>query len=189
MEVPAPDDATLTGWIGAPIAEVYRALLPDPSDARVAAAIGHYRARYDDVGWSENQVYPGVPQFLAALRPLGFRALLATSKLELAAARIARHFGFETSLDAIYGAAPDGARSHKPDLIAHIVERERLDPARTVMLGDRHHDVAGARANQLRCLGITYGYGDRAELEAAGATWVCDDLAEALRVLEAAARA
>ena len=104
----------------------------------------------------------------------------------MAAIRIARHFEFASALDAVYGAELDGARSHKPELVAHIVARERLDPARTVMLGDRHHDVAGARENGLRSLGITYGYGDRAELEAAGATWVCDDLVEALGVLDAA---
>jgi phosphoglycolate phosphatase len=186
MDVPPPDDATLTGWIGAPIADVYRALLPDPTEARVAAGIAHYRARYDDVGWRENRVYPGVPEFLAALRPRGFRVVLATAKLQVSAIRIAQHFEFSSALDAIYGAEPGGARSHKPDLIEYIVARERLSPARAVMLGDRHHDVSGARAHGLRSLGITYGYGDRAELVAAGATWVCDDLEEALAVLDAA---
>jgi phosphoglycolate phosphatase len=67
-----------------------------------------------------------------------------------------------------------------------VLRAEALAPARTLMLGDRRHDVEGARANGLRSIGVTYGYGDRAELEAAGATWVCDDLDAVLAVLDGA---
>ena len=70
------------------------------------------------------------------------------------------------------------------ELLAYVLAREGLAPARTIMLGDRRHDVEGARANGMACLGVTYGYGDRAELEQAGATWICDDLAAALAVLD-----
>jgi phosphoglycolate phosphatase len=114
------------------------------------------------------------------------RAVLATSKPRVFAVRIARHFGFEAALDAIYGSELDGTRGRKSELLAHVLAEEGVAPERAVMLGDRRHDVEGARANGLRSLGVTYGYGDRAELEAAGATWICDDLAAALAVLDAA---
>jgi phosphoglycolate phosphatase-like HAD superfamily hydrolase len=94
----------------------------------------------------------------------------------------------QPGLDAIYGAELDGTRARKGALIAHVLRSERALPESTVMLGDRRHDVEGARANGLRSLGVTYGYGDRAELEGAGATWICDDLATALAVLDAAVR-
>ena len=181
-----PDDAALAAWIGAPLDDVFRTLLPEPSPERVAATIERYRERFDDIGWRENQVYAGVPEFLAALRRRGFRAVIATSKPRVFAVRIAEHFGFAGALDAIYGSELDGTRGRKAELIAHVLAQEGVLPARAVMLGDRRHDVAGARANGVRCLGITYGYGDRTELERAGATWVCDDLVEALAVLEAA---
>jgi phosphoglycolate phosphatase len=34
--------------------------------------------------------------------------------------------------------------------------------------------VEGARACGVASIGVTWGYGSRAELEAAGATWICE---------------
>ena len=186
LGVPPPTETRLTRCIGPPLEDTFQELLPDPTPARVAAAISHYRERFDAVGWRENRVYPDVPVFLAALRERGVRALVATSKPHVFATRIARHFGFEAGLAAIYGAELDGTRARKAELLAHVLARESLAPERTVMLGDRHHDIEGARANGMACVGVTYGYGDRAELEQAGATWICDDLAAALAVLDSA---
>jgi phosphoglycolate phosphatase len=183
----APDDETLVRWIGAPLAEVFAALLPEPSAACVACAIEHYRERFDRIGWRENQIYAGVPEFLAGLRARGLRSLVVTSKARPFAERIARHFGLAGILDGIHGAELDGTRTSKTELIGYVLASEGLSPGHAVMLGDRHYDVIGARANGVRSLGVTYGYGQRAELEAAGATWVCDDLVEALAVLDAAA--
>jgi len=181
----APPAARLARCIGPPLEDSFAELLPDPTPARVTAAIAHYRVRYDDIGWCENRLYPDTLHFLAALRARGVRTLLATSKGREIATRIAHHFGLAASLDAIYGAELDGTRARKADLLAHVLAQEGLAPERTVMLGDRRHDVEGARANGMACLGVTYGYGDRAELEQAGATWICDDLTAALAVLDA----
>jgi len=40
------------------------------------------------------------------------------------------------------------------------------------MVGDREHDILGAKACKVSALGVLYGYGDRAELEDAGADWI-----------------
>jgi len=186
LGAPIPDGATLARCIGPPLRNAFAALLPDPSPERIELAIARYRERFDRIGWRENRVYGDVPRFLDALRARGVRTLLATSKPTVFAVRIARHFGFEPALDAIYGSELDGRLGDKAELLAHVLAQERLSPARAVMLGDRRHDVEGARANGLRSLGVTYGFGDRAELSAAGATWICDDLREALAVLDAA---
>jgi phosphoglycolate phosphatase len=186
LGAPAPDDARLARCIGPPLEDSFGELLPEPTAARVAAAVEHYRERFERIGWRENRVYAEVPEFLAALRARRVRALMATSKPHVFASRIARHFGFADALDAVYGAELDGSRGRKPELLAHVLRAEALAPAHTLMLGDRRHDVEGARANGLRSIGVTYGYGDRAELEAAGATWVCDDLDAVLAVLDGA---
>jgi phosphoglycolate phosphatase len=186
LGAPVPPEAELARCIGPPLGDSFRALLPDPTAARVAAAIDQYRVRFDRIGWRENRVYAGVPGFLAAVRERGFRTVVATSKPRVFAQRIARHFELDAQLDAIYGAELDGTRGRKPELLAHVLTLEGVAPERAVMVGDRRHDVEGARAHGLRSLGVTYGYGDRDELAAAGATWICDDLEEALAVLDAA---
>jgi phosphoglycolate phosphatase len=101
--------------------------------------------------------------------------LVATSKPAAVARRMLTHIGLAQKFRAIYGAAVDGVLSHKPELIAYILATQGLDPATTVMIGDRSFDIFGAHANELRAIGVLWGYGDRAELEQAGA----DALAEA----------
>jgi phosphoglycolate phosphatase len=186
LGAPVPSEGELARQIGPPLEDTFRALLPDATAPRVAAAIEQYRVRFDRIGWRENRVYPQVPGFLAALRARGLRTVVATSKPHLFAARIARHFELAPQLDAIYGSELDGTRGRKPELLAHILACEGIPPERAIMVGDRHHDVEGARAHGMRSLGVTWGFGDRAELHAAGATWICDDPTEALAVLDRA---
>ena len=64
-------------------------------------------------------------------------------------------------------------RSNKADLIAHILSRESLSPETVVMVGDRLHDMVGAKANGVLAVGVLWGYGSREELESAGATVIC----------------
>jgi phosphoglycolate phosphatase len=84
------------------------------------------------------------------------------------------HFGVAHLFTGIYGSEPGGALDHKPELIAHILAREAIDPATACMSGDRHYDISGAHANRVRAIGVLWGYGSREELEQAGA----DALAE-----------
>ncbi len=111
--------------------------------------------------------------------------MLATSKRRVFAERILDHTGLATRFAAVHGSEPGGALDHKPELIAHILARHDLDAAACVMVGDRRHDIAGARANGMRGLGVLWGYGAREELEAAGA----DALVAAPHDLAAAALA
>jgi phosphoglycolate phosphatase len=181
LGVTPPADADLLRCIGPPLAHSFSELLGCARDAaRVASAIGHYRERFDARGWRENLVYPDILPALDAARQAGWRCLVATSKPTLFAERIASHFGLRERLDGVYGSSFDGRHSEKPELLAHILEVEQLDPQRTVMVGDRRHDVEGARANGVACIGVLWGYGSRDELVQAGAHLLCDAPGELL---------
>ncbi len=90
------------------------------------------------------------------------------------ARRLLAHLGLAARFRAIYGAASDGVLAHKPELLAYVLATQGLDPAATVMIGDRSFDISGAHANEVRAIGVLWGYGGREELEQAGA----DALAE-----------
>ncbi len=180
----APDDDTLAACIGPPLADTFGKLLPDPTPERVERAIAFYRERFSETGWSENEVYPHVPGLLAAIGARGWRSHVATSKPTVFADRITRHFALRDHFGAVYGSELDGTRSAKGDLLAHILEAEAAHPARTVMIGDRRHDVEGAKAVGATSIGVTWGYGPRDELERAGADFVCDSAADVLACLE-----
>ena len=175
----------IAAMIGPPIEEMMQLMLARYGDDRVAEGVAAYRADYGARGLLASAPYPGIPEALDALRAAGARLMLATSKRRVFAERILDHTGLAPRFAAVHGSEPGGALDHKPELIAHILARHDLDPAACVMVGDRRHDIAGARANGMRGLGVLWGYGAREELEAAGA----DALVAAPHDLAAAALA
>lgn len=141
-------------------------------------AVTVYREYYADRGLFENTVYPGIPQMLEALRAQGKTLAVATSKPEGFSVRILEHFGLAQYFDRIAGASMDQSRSRKADVIRYALSGlPQAHPQTTVMVGDREHDVLGAREAGLPCVGVLYGYGDRPELEAAGALSIAADVA------------
>lgn len=180
-----PPQATLDRFIGPPLADGFAQLLGVPRESdRVGQAVARYRERFDERGWRENRVYPGVPELLDAVRERGWRCFVATSKPTVFARRILSHFGLRERLDGVYGSGLDGRLGSKPELVAHVLASEAVTPQRAVMVGDRRHDVEGARANGVASVGVLWGYGSRAELESAGADRVCEDPSELLDALD-----
>lgn len=149
--------------------EVMARVLRPYEDSRIEEAIHLYRARYGAIGLYEATVYPGVDDMLHLLAQAGIGLILATSKLRSFAEQVLVHFGLAGHFRSIYGSEPGGALDRKSDLLAHLLARERLNPQVVVMIGDRSHDVAGARANGVRAIGALWGYGSRQELISAKA--------------------
>jgi len=184
MRLASPGDAALRKFIGPPLHETFREILGSDDPGRIQMALGLYRERFAARGIFENAVYPGIPQALQELVDAGAVLFLATSKPLPYAERIVEHYGLRSYFNAVYGSEFDGTCSDKRELIAHILDEEALSPHSTVMVGDRSHDVVGAKANGVFPIGVLWGYGSLAELAAAGATAFCerpDGLSQALR--------
>ncbi len=160
-----PDD--LRWIIGPPL----RASFPQAgvaSDA-VEAALAAYRETYRAGAMFEVSPYGGIDTALTQLCAAGHRLIVATSKPHVFARPILERVGLATYFSAIHGSELDGRNDDKSDLIAHIVDTERVDPACALMIGDRKFDCIGARTNGIRTIGVSWGYGSAAELLAAGA--------------------
>ena len=129
--------------------------------------IASFREYFPTKGLFENEVYPGVPALLADLKAAGKTVILATSKPEAFARRIMEHFDLARYCDFICGATLDETRTDKAEVIAYALETAGItDKSRAVMVGDREHDVLGAKKNGLPCIGAVYGYGTAEELTA-----------------------
>jgi phosphoglycolate phosphatase len=170
---PCPSDAQLERYIGPPLQQTFEGLFGAGSP-KVQAAIALYRQRFAAVGMFENRVYAGIPEMLAGLTGLGADLVVATSKPTVFAERILEHFGLARHFDAVFGSELDGTRSSKAELIRHILEARSIAPAGACMIGDREHDMRGAKENSVRGIGVLWGYGSRAELIDAGAFAVCE---------------
>lgn len=152
------------------------------SQSEAEQAVVYYREYFKDIGIFENQVYDGVTDMLESLQAAGKKIILATSKPEVFAKRILEHFELEPYFDCVAGATLDGTISEKADVIAYALKSSNItDKSRTVMIGDRKHDIIGARANGLDSIGVLYGYGSLEELQMAGATYTVAEPAEILR--------
>jgi len=168
------DRRTLYPFIGPPLADSFAHFYGfSPADAR--AAVDVYREYFADRGIFENELYPGIPALLERLRADGRKLVMATSKPEEFALRIAEHFGIAGYFDCVAGAAMDETRTAKWEVIAYALERlGGPAPAEVLMVGDREHDVQGANRCGIATLGVLYGYGSREELMSAGAVAVVD---------------
>jgi len=165
-----PHIDTLHWCIGPPLKDAFSAMFGAEETLRIAEGVRHFRDRFGDVGLFENEVYPEIPELLDELRAAGHQLHVATSKPEVFARRIIDHFDLAAHFTSIHGSELDGTRSDKGDLIAHILSERGIDPARALMIGDRKHDIIGARRNAVQGIGVLWGYGSREELEGAGAT-------------------
>jgi phosphoglycolate phosphatase len=164
---PEPD-FDITPLIGPPLPQVITRLLARYGDDRVDAGMIAYRAHYGETGLHMSTVYAGIDEMVRALAA-HHRCYVVTSKRKDFAARIMAALAFADAVAGVYGTEPDGSMDDKARLIAAVLRHEALDASSTIMVGDRSHDMIGARANGVRAIGVLWGYGDRAELEAAGA--------------------
>jgi phosphoglycolate phosphatase len=169
LPVPTPDE--LTWCIGPPLRDSFVKLLGGDSQADLAVTL--YRERFGDVGLYENAVYPDIEYILSALKRSHGRLFVATSKARVFAERIIEHFGLSSYFERVFGAELDGTRVHKTDLLAYALDKTGVEASRALMIGDRSHDIIGAKNNGMDALGVLYGYGSREELIEAGASHVC----------------
>jgi phosphoglycolate phosphatase len=159
----------VTWAVGPPIAVSIGKLLQTYGDDRVDLGITTYRARYSTTGLYECSVFPGIPEMLAALTEAGRALCVATSKRRDFAERVVDYLGLRRYLPKVYGALPGGGLDDKKDLLAEIMRVEGFVASTTTMVGDRLHDIHAAAANDLRSVGVLWGYGGQAELQRAGA--------------------
>jgi len=186
MGTPPPPLDELTFAIGPPLRGSLGRLLACDDAERIERALAHYRERFADVGLFENAPYDGIVEALQALGG-DARLFVATSKPQVYAERIVRHFGLHVHFVAVHGCELDGTREDKRDLLAHMVALHGLDPRHAVMIGDRGVDMRAGRHHGMRTLGVRWGYGSDAELREAGAHALADsprDLVAALRELD-----
>ena len=165
-----PDAAgDLTWAVGPPIAVSIARLLKQYGDDRIDRAVGIYRAWYSEVGIYDCTAYPGIVGMLDALRDAEVTMYVATSKRRDFADRVIDHLSLRSYFRGVYGALPGGGLDEKQDLLAHILSAENVAASDAIMIGDRLHDMHAARHNDIRPIGVLWGYGGQEELLEAGA--------------------
>ncbi len=166
------DTAPLRRFLGPPLQDSFMDVFGFDSE-KAMKAVEYYREYYTVKGIEENSVYEGIEDVLVSLKKEGKRLIVATSKPQPFAEKIINDFGLNKYFDFVAGSNLDGTRSKKAQVIKYALKNCGIDDlSRAIMIGDRMHDVAGAKEAGIDCIGVEYGYGDYNELESAGADYI-----------------
>lgn len=174
--VDVADRQTLYPFIGPPLKESFEKFYQMTAE-QADEALRQYRVYFSDTGLYENTVYNGIPALLQGLCDSGCKVVLATSKPAVYAERILEHFDLKRYFAFVSGSELNGERVEKADVIRYALDAlDITDTSQVIMVGDRCFDVEGAAACGVAAVGVTYGYGDKAELK--DAAFVVDTVRE-----------
>lgn len=182
MEAASLDD--LIPFIGPPLKDSFMEFY-GMDEQQAELAIVYYREYFADKGIFENLPYDGITELLQTLCEQDITCIVATSKPEAFAKRILDHFQLTPYFKDVCGATMDSSRSKKGDVIAYALQKHEILPAQAVMVGDRKHDILGAKEHEVQSIGVLYGYGSMEELRAAKADYIVKDPQELLALLQA----
>ena len=178
--LPAPSREEMRVFVVPPLDQTF-IRFGVPAD-KTDEAIKVFRSRYTTVGKFENFPYPGVADMLQSLKEQGHRLFVATSKPEVMANEVLRHFDLDGYFEQIAGATLDGSRSHKADVITYLLGLTG-DVGQTLMVGDTAFDVIGAAAHGISTIGVSWGYGTVEDMEKAGAIAIAHSMEELVALI------
>ena len=180
MGYPVPPREEMGVFVGPPLWDTFEKFgIPKE---RTDEAVQIFRSRYVPIGKFENTPYPGIRELLEALGAEGNLLYVATSKPEITAVEVLEHFDLAGYFDRICGADLEKKRNSKDAVIAYLLNMTGSD-AEMVMVGDTEYDVLGAAAHGIPTIGVSWGYGDVAAMEKAGAKAIANSTEELLEML------
>lgn len=178
--VPVPSEEELMPFIGPPLMVSFQKYTGF-SEQEAKEAVEKYRQRYAVTGLFENAVYEGIEDVLKKLKEKGCVLAVATSKPEVFSKQILEHFHLDGYFQEIVGSALDGSRDNKEDVIREVFRRLSISEDKkeqVLMVGDRKHDIIGAKQCQIKALGVYYGFAPEGEMEAVGADYIIHSVAD-----------
>jgi len=163
----------LRSYIGRHLTDLFVDVVPGITDPQVERLIGDYREVYWAREHNATRLFPGVAE---ALGKLGGLKTTATTKGTPTTRVVLEKFGLLGHFDHVQGTDGFPAKP-SPEVIQRSIDLFGVDPREALMVGDAPADIAAARAAGVTVCAVSYGYGNRAEMEPD--FWI-DDLCELL---------
>lgn len=174
MEIPSYEK--LCSFIGPPLVDTFKTQF-NFTEEKATEGVKKYREYFGKTGLLENSVYEGIPELLSNLKKAGKKLVVATSKPEEFSVRIIEHFKLSQYFENVCGSLMNETRSKKDEVIEYAIERNGIkDRSKILMIGDRKHDILGAKKCCLKSCGVLFGYGSLEELQSAGADYIAENV-------------
>lgn len=178
FDIEVEDLNTLCKFIGPPLRDSFMDFY-NFTEEDALKAITYYREYFSTNGLYENTIYEKIEDMLISLKEQNKSLIIATSKPTVFAEKILEHFNIKKYFDFISGSNLDNTRTKKADVISYALEQQDIStPSEIIMIGDREHDIFGAKALGIESIGILHGYGSYDELSNSGADYIVKDVTE-----------
>lgn len=184
FDIKVEDRENLSKFIGPPLQESFEKYY-NLSKEQTTVAIGYYREYFKEKGIYENTLYEDIKELLFRLNKLNKTIILATSKPEEFAIKILNYFDIKKYFTHIVGATMDGSLSEKEDIIKKAIQLANIqDKSTAIMVGDRKHDIIGAKKSNIKSIGVLYGYGSKKELQDSKADFIVENSLDIINIVE-----
>ena len=181
--LPEPDDSTKRRYLGPPLGDSFRDIAGFDEET-IPKAISVFREYYLSKGVYEYEFFEDLKPVFNRLRESGYTLAVATSKLEPAARDMLKHAGIYNEFDFICGASSDAARVTKTAVLEKVLEHYSIaDKSQVLLIGDRNHDINGAKNVGIACCGVLCGFGSREEFEESGADYIIANISDIFSIL------
>jgi phosphoglycolate phosphatase len=166
LGLPDVDDEQLRSFMGPPLSVTFSEKLGF-SPELTEQCLTTYRDHYLNKGGALNcTLYPGVVDVIRKCQEAGIKNSMATSKGESGTRIVGEHFDFLKYFDVVGTATNDRIRSAKADVMSYAFDELRkinADLSRVILIGDRIHDIEGAREHGVEVCLVKWGFGNENE--------------------------
>lgn len=173
---------SLNKYIGPPLRQSFMTFA-GLSEENSHIGMTKYREYYGPKGIFENELYSGIVDLFEKLKKDNKKIVLSTSKPWIYAEIILEHFNIKKYFDFVAGSELNGVRTKKDDVIKYAIDKYNIDTNNAIMIGDRKHDILGAKANGIKTIGVLYGFGSKDELESAGADYIAENTEDIYNII------
>jgi phosphoglycolate phosphatase len=153
------------------------------SEQKASDAYAHFREYYCETGLFQSRLYPGIEDAIRCIKALGKTLCVATSKPDIMARTLIEKFNLIQYFDGIYCADHKNGIYNKTQVLQNAFKHLGHTPQNAVMVGDRYHDIEGAKSVGIDSIGVLYGYGDYDELTKAGSDYLVDTTCDLVQLL------
>lgn len=171
-----PDPRAVRRVVGLALQQAVAVLLPERDDGFHAAVAESYREaffRQRRSGTLHEPLFPGIRDCLDALEARGILLGVATGKSRRGLDAVLEHHGLTGRFVTLQTSDRGPGKPH-PDMLYRALGEAGVPSAGAVMIGDTTFDIQMARSAHVEPVGVSWGYHEVAELQAAGAARIVD---------------
>ncbi|HIZ95245.1 MAG TPA: HAD hydrolase-like protein [Candidatus Ligilactobacillus excrementavium] len=176
--------------IGPAFRQGFARLYPNIDQQTLTQAEQLFFQHYFDYGLTQVAFYPHIFETLSRLQQTGYSLHIVSGEPENIIQRLWDNFDLGKYFTGHFGSVNgEVVRVDKPDILKYAVRQANAYEAQNIMVGDRYTDIVGGIQNQMDTIGVTYGFGDKKELQDAQATALVSEPTELTRsVLQISAK-